>query len=644
LYGRARRPGTTIIAAAGRALAAAALCAGIAVSAVPIAGAHPEPLRDEAAETHDSAGAAAPATIDAPRFAASPPEPADAERVSVSLALGPAESVRPRGVEAPVALRQQEPARERPKADEARSQATPRERVPEPDPERSRHGARVWPIAKRDYTFTQAFGCVPQLGNLYFPGEGCPASAPVVHTGIDLAAVEGTPFYAAASGWVTFADFDRPTPDANTRIIIQHVGRNEHYASEYLHWIASYVEEGDFVEAGEPIGEVGSVGYSTGPHLHFSVTDLRSGEHVDPMRWLPDNGEPDAFNGRLPRARFRLPAGTTAGHPESADPSPPPPPVRQNVPDEIPSAPASHSDGNRDRDERRRDREREERRAERQHDTALAEDGGSGSERSPADEGASDAPATTAPDEEQYRGKDRKTERNDATEASERERTRERDKDGAASEDTTEGGDGNRKRDKPADDSGEEGDAPARDGKAKDRDGGRESDRRNDGGRDRSDRPSRDKGSDGADGTDGADGANGSAGQDGGGGQDGSAGQDGQDGADGAAGEDGENGGDGGSGGDGGDGGDGGAGNAGEDGGDGGDGGDAGAGGRGGDGGDGGDATAGEPAGDGGDGGDGGSTAGGDGGDGGAGGSVTASNTSSGNGSKDRGGRKERRR
>ena len=184
----------------------------------------------------------------------------------------------------------------------------------------------------RSYTFTQHFGCVPQLGNLYFPGEGCPADRPVIHTGIDLAAPEGTPFYAAASGWVTLADYDRPTADANTRIIIQHDGRNEGYATDYLHWVASYVEEGDYVHAGDPIGEVGNVGFSTGPHLHFSVTDLDTGEHIDPLRWLPDEPGLEGYVSRMPHARLRLPAGTTAGQPESADPAPPPPAVKEKVP------------------------------------------------------------------------------------------------------------------------------------------------------------------------------------------------------------------------------------------------------------------------------------------------------------------------
>jgi len=185
------------------------------------------------------------------------------------------------------------------------------------------------------YTFTQAFGCTQQIANFYFPDPGCPASAPVVHSGIDLAASEGTPFYAAASGWVVDSGYDREVGVPNTRIIIQHDGRNDEFSTEYLHWIASYVEVGDYVEAGEMIGEVGSVGYSTGPHLHFSLVNLASGEHADPLRWLPSKPGTEGYRGILPnaRARTRLPAGTTAGLPESADPAPPPPAVRQDVPD-----------------------------------------------------------------------------------------------------------------------------------------------------------------------------------------------------------------------------------------------------------------------------------------------------------------------
>ena len=345
-------------------------------------------------------------------------------------------SVRARGREAPVTLRQTEleraaepKQREKQSAEKAPESADPgdgpvprrdKPQTNKKDRERPRRSVRVWPMPADSYTFTQDFGCTQQLGNLYFPGEGCPASAPVIHTGIDLAAPEGTLFYAAASGWVTFSDFDRPTPDANTRIIIQHDGRNEDFASDYLHWIASYVEEGDYVRAGQPIGEVGSVGYSTGPHLHYSVTDLRTGEHIDPVRWLPDEAGREAYTGRRPSAQMRLPAGTTAGQPESADPAPPPPPEREKVPDSRPEK----DKGARKGAERKRDRSPEERRETRGKDETATRRNETGGKRARN----TDESAAAEPDETTPEAKNR-----------DRARTRERNKDGTSAEDSSTG-------------------------------------------------------------------------------------------------------------------------------------------------------------------------------------------------------------
>jgi murein DD-endopeptidase MepM/ murein hydrolase activator NlpD len=348
-------------------------------------------------------------------------------------------SVRLRGVEAPVQLEQRDArgADRRQENGKSSDKSENGEQDPgdgsiqkrhEPakkrKPDRDRRDIRVWPMPARSYTFTQHFGCVPQLGSLYFPGEGCPADAPVIHTGIDLAAPEGTPFYAAASGWVTLADYDRPTADANTRIIIQHDGRNEGYATDYLHWIASYVEEGDYVRAGDPIGEVGSVGFSTGPHLHFSVTDLDTGEHIDPLRWLPDEPGLEGYVSRRPNARLRLPAGTTAGQPESADPAPPSPPVKEDVPE---SPPENGKRGG--KSERRGDRNRKEGRAETRDDSAANDVKRSGKKRS-----RDDATSETNTDE--------KT--GDTKHDRDRSRERDRNKDGARSEDADGGDDGGR--------------------------------------------------------------------------------------------------------------------------------------------------------------------------------------------------------
>jgi murein DD-endopeptidase MepM/ murein hydrolase activator NlpD len=104
---------------------------------------------------------------------------------------------------------------------------------------------------------------------------------------LDFAATQGTPIYAAASGLVKVAGRDRPDGIANTRIVIEHDGANEGYATEYYHWIKTYVEPGDYVQAGDLIAEVGSVGYSTGPHLHFTVVDAETNQAIDPSGWLP---------------------------------------------------------------------------------------------------------------------------------------------------------------------------------------------------------------------------------------------------------------------------------------------------------------------------------------------------------------------
>lgn len=271
-----------------------------------------------------------------------PAEAANGEQPSADRPRDGASSVRQRGREAPVDLRQvTAESAEVPEAVGAdpgdgppparKNQKSAREA--QADKNAGNANIRMWPMPADSYTFTQPFGCVPQIAQFYQPGAGCPADRPVVHTGLDLAAPEGTPFYAAASGWVTESGYDREVGVPNTRIIIQHEGRNDGYATEYLHWIASFVDVGDHVEAGQLIGEVGSVGYSTGPHLHFSLIDLDTGEHIDPTRWLPQEPGTEGYRGITPRrAAMRLPAGTTAGVPEHTDPAPPDAPTREDLP------------------------------------------------------------------------------------------------------------------------------------------------------------------------------------------------------------------------------------------------------------------------------------------------------------------------
>ncbi|MBS4023354.1 MAG: M23 family metallopeptidase [Dethiobacter sp.] len=89
---------------------------------------------------------------------------------------------------------------------------------------------------------------------------------PTRHSGLDIAAPKGTPVKATNSGRVTLAQ-SLYVP-GNT-VIIDH-GLN--ILSNYYHLDKIYVKEGDEVKKGDIIGAVGSTGFSTGPHLHWTMT------------------------------------------------------------------------------------------------------------------------------------------------------------------------------------------------------------------------------------------------------------------------------------------------------------------------------------------------------------------------------------
>ncbi|MDP2871515.1 MAG: M23 family metallopeptidase [Bacillota bacterium] len=86
------------------------------------------------------------------------------------------------------------------------------------------------------------------------------------HTGIDISAPEGTPVAAANSGRVVLTTALHAS--GNTVIIDHGLG----IFTNYNHLSKILVKEGQKVTAGQIVGEVGSTGFSTGPHLHFTMT------------------------------------------------------------------------------------------------------------------------------------------------------------------------------------------------------------------------------------------------------------------------------------------------------------------------------------------------------------------------------------
>ena len=86
-----------------------------------------------------------------------------------------------------------------------------------------------------------------------------------MHEGIDFLADKGAPIVAAAAGVVVFAGFH---PQYGYLVDIDH---GNDLVTRYAHQSKLLVKEGDVVARGRKIGEVGSTGRSTGPHLHFEV-------------------------------------------------------------------------------------------------------------------------------------------------------------------------------------------------------------------------------------------------------------------------------------------------------------------------------------------------------------------------------------
>ena len=84
------------------------------------------------------------------------------------------------------------------------------------------------------------------------------------HTAIDLAAKQGTPIQATNDGIVALADSLYLTGNS---IYIDH---GMGVFSQYAHLAELHVKAGDRVKKGDIIGTVGSTGFSTGPHLHFT--------------------------------------------------------------------------------------------------------------------------------------------------------------------------------------------------------------------------------------------------------------------------------------------------------------------------------------------------------------------------------------
>jgi murein DD-endopeptidase MepM/ murein hydrolase activator NlpD len=100
------------------------------------------------------------------------------------------------------------------------------------------------------------------------------------HEGIDLRAEPGSTIRSAEAGRVIHSG--RGLGAYGQVVIVKHAGR---YSSVYAHNRRNLVREGEFVEKGQPIAEVGDTGNASGPHCHFEIR--RDRRALDPLGMLP---------------------------------------------------------------------------------------------------------------------------------------------------------------------------------------------------------------------------------------------------------------------------------------------------------------------------------------------------------------------
>ncbi len=120
-----------------------------------------------------------------------------------------------------------------------------------------------WPINKNQFWISSHYG--PRKNSFHF--------------GVDLAALKGTPVYAASEGVVIEASY---TPKGYGKsIVVDH----KKCKTRYAHLHEMYVKVGDWVTRARPIGSVGKTGLVKGKkpeHLHFEVIDL-FGKRINPL-------------------------------------------------------------------------------------------------------------------------------------------------------------------------------------------------------------------------------------------------------------------------------------------------------------------------------------------------------------------------
>jgi len=127
----------------------------------------------------------------------------------------------------------------------------------------------LFPVKRNDYT---------SFVNSKFGKRNHPVYKVVRnHTGVDIAEPKGTPVYSAGNGKIVKTGYNK---GYGYYIEVEH---SHKFVTLYGHLSKILVKKGQQVVCGEHIGNVGSTGVSTGPHLHYEVK--KNGIYLNPEDW-----------------------------------------------------------------------------------------------------------------------------------------------------------------------------------------------------------------------------------------------------------------------------------------------------------------------------------------------------------------------
>lgn len=113
-----------------------------------------------------------------------------------------------------------------------------------------------------------------------------------MHWGLDFTCNTGTPVYASGNGKVVL--IEKKMWGYGKSVVIDH---GYGYKTRYAHLSKFEVKLGQTVNRGEVIGQVGSTGKSTGPHLHYEV--IKNGDKLNPINYFHNDLTPEEYEKML---------------------------------------------------------------------------------------------------------------------------------------------------------------------------------------------------------------------------------------------------------------------------------------------------------------------------------------------------------